>query len=141
MKNWLQGLYLGRKVLDGVNFDDQNLQNVVFQDASLQKAHLHDAILRGANALNADFFEADLRGADLTGADLRFAKFEDAFVEFAESFQDAKVNSETCWPTGFLQTDLAAQLKPMSTSYPDRPPKPPSRGHDCDPNEHKEAGP
>jgi hypothetical protein len=142
MKNWLQGLYLGRKVLDGVNFDDQNLEDVVFQDASLQAAHLHDAILRGANALNADFFEADLRGADLTGADLRFAKFEAAFVEFAKSFRGAKVNSETCWPAGFLQTDLAAQLKPMRTSYPDdRPDESPSKGHVCDSNEHEKAGP
>jgi Pentapeptide repeats (8 copies) len=106
----LKELNFKAKTLNGAQLKDADLAGVNFQDASLTHANLERADLSEANLIGVDLTDADLTGADLSGADLRGARLEHTGIEYAKSLKGAKVNSETCWPQGFLRSDLTKRL-------------------------------
>lgn len=90
----LAGAKLSRKVLDGAN-----LRNADLEAALLKRADLADADLRGANLRDANLREADMESADLGGADLRGAYLWKANLSWTV-LEGAVVNASTVVETG-----------------------------------------
>ena len=72
--------WLGDGSLQGVWFDEANLEGADLHDASLPQAHLAGANLARANLSNADLQEVQLAFAFLTEADLTGANLRSAIV-------------------------------------------------------------
>jgi uncharacterized protein YjbI with pentapeptide repeats len=79
----LKDANLRRADLEGVNFEQSNLQNAILSSANLRDAYLAYANLEGANLQKADLEGAKLNGANLQNADLCRANLEGASLEGA----------------------------------------------------------
>lgn len=117
----IPGFTPGDRDIEGINFSGKELKNADLKKADLRKAQfrdtdltgadLRDAQLQGANLVGANFYQADLRGADLSGAKLESANFTRATILHKEtSFDDASVNSHTCWPEGVRPEQVAEKI-------------------------------
>ena len=127
----LRQAYLAGKTLDGAQFEDADLQGAVLRDASLRGANLKDANLKHAKLINTDLSETVLDSADLHGAELRIARFEEAQVSKIESLRGAIVDARTCWPDGFLDSELLEQARTKTSPRPGGGEATPSSGHVC----------
>lgn len=108
----LRRLNLSGKSLLGADLRDADLQDLQMRGTNLRDALLQRADLRGAVLYSADLSRADLTDADLSGAQLQGARFDKAMIERAGSLEGALANPATCWPSGFLSTELARGLVP-----------------------------
>jgi hypothetical protein len=129
-------LRLENQVLDGKDFEQQDLSfasmerasllNVNFMNANLRGAKLGGAKLRGANLRGvylglADLSGADLSGADLRKADLRWANLDKANVARADLrecrwLQCAILRKAKNWPQAYRDQRLTC-----GSSVPEHP--------------------
>jgi uncharacterized protein YjbI with pentapeptide repeats len=88
----LNGVYLRKFDLEGINLVNSDLQKADLQEANLREANLsganlREAVLVNANLNNASLIKteriADLQDADLRGADLREANLQNANLKNA----------------------------------------------------------
>lgn len=98
----LRGGYLASKTLDGARLDALDLRSTDFRGASLRGVTFRCAQLSHARLLSADLSQADLSGSQLANADLRGASLHEAEIADVADWTEAKVNTRTCWPDGFL---------------------------------------
>ncbi len=107
----LRGLNLSGKDLTGADLRNINLRHIEMRGTDLDGADLTGADLTGAILYYADLSTADLTGADLRDAELQGARFDRALIESAKSLEGAVASPATCWPSGFLSTQLAEGLE------------------------------
>ena len=115
---WLQGAYLEREKLQGVDLQFTKLQGANLENAKLQGAELHRIKLQGANLQfanlqGATFFEANLQGANLHFAKLQGAKFMGAIVNGSTNFLGCEIDENT----DFSETALENTRIESGTKY------------------------
>jgi hypothetical protein len=108
----LLGLDLSGKDLHDADLRGADLKGVQLRDTDLTGADLTGADLQGADLTGATLKAAILRGADLSGAQIYDTQFEQADIRGIKSLTGAQANVTTCWPPGFLETQVAKGIRP-----------------------------
>jgi uncharacterized protein YjbI with pentapeptide repeats len=107
----VNGLNLSEKSLQGADLREVDLRGVKLNGTDLRGADLTGADLRGFELYGAQLQTAVLTGARLAKAHLQGARLDRAAVEGVRSLEGAEASSTTCWPSGFLELEVAQGIE------------------------------
>ncbi|MFB0617538.1 pentapeptide repeat-containing protein [Streptomyces sp. AGS-58] len=117
----VNGMNFSGKQMHDADFRKAHLRDagVKFEDAMLENSHFEEADLRGVDFLGAHLSGSEFAGVDLGGADLRSADLSHTTIAGAKSISGALVNSQTCWPHGFMSSQMFKKAQLHKTEWHD----------------------